>query len=156
MTATAQRFSPRRSDLDWLLEDFVDKVPGARLVVLLTVDGLAIAQSQGDKETVERIAAVGTGFNMLGKAVANLYADGVVNSVGVDVGVTGPSTAGARGGFVTFMAAGEGTYLALVADKGVDADPAFMNRSMVELRVSLKEHLGTDLRSADHRTAGGS
>ena len=59
------------SDLDWLLDDLVTRVPDVNKAVILSRDGLAIAASSAlTREDSEHLAAVASGFQSLARGSA--------------------------------------------------------------------------------------
>ena len=50
-----------RASLDWLLKDLPGDVPGTRHVVVLSADGLRIAQHTTDDDAADRISAACSG-----------------------------------------------------------------------------------------------
>ena len=59
------------SDLDWLLDDLVMRVPDVNKAVILSRDGLAIAASSAlTREDAEHLAAVASGFQSLAREPA--------------------------------------------------------------------------------------
>ena len=59
------------SDLDWLLDDLVVRVPDVDKAVILSRDGLAIAASSAlTREDAEHLSAVASGFQSLARGPA--------------------------------------------------------------------------------------
>ncbi|HEV2638861.1 MAG TPA: roadblock/LC7 domain-containing protein [Actinocrinis sp.] len=120
-----------RPQLDWMLKGLVDGVPGTRNVVVLTADGLRMAQYATDEDTADRLAAASAGLQSLAGAVAGEFpgADRRIRLVVIEAG----------GGFYYLMAAGDGAYLAVLAEQ--DVDPGLIGRRMRDLVARIGEHL---------------
>ncbi|MDX3231961.1 roadblock/LC7 domain-containing protein [Streptomyces sp. ME19-01-6] len=131
-----------RYDMDWMLRDLATSVPQTRHVVLLSSDGLCMAQIGADEETADRLAAACAGLQSLSGAIAAELpeGDGRMRLVAIEVG----------GGFFYLMAAGVGAYLAVLAEDSVDA--GLMGQCMRSLVARLGEHLSSPPR-VDGRTA---
>ena len=128
----------KRADLDWILKDLADGVPQTRHVVVLSADGLCIAQHGCDVDTADRIAAACAGLQSLSSAIADElpHSDGRMRLVVIEV----------NGGFFYMMAAVLGAYLAVLADDGVDA--GLMGQSMRDLVARIGEHLTSPPRAS--------
>ena len=49
-------------NVNWLVENFVDRVPGVQETVVVSADGLPMAVSRGlDRDSADRFAAVASG-----------------------------------------------------------------------------------------------
>ncbi|HTJ70002.1 MAG TPA: roadblock/LC7 domain-containing protein [Actinospica sp.] len=129
--------------MDWMLKDLAESVPGTRHVVVLTSDGLRMAQYNTDVDTADRLAAACAGLQSLSAAVAAEFPQGdkLMRLVVIEVG----------GGFFYLMAAGARAYLAVLADEGVDA--GLMGQQMRSLVARIGEHLTSPPRM-EERTAG--
>ena len=114
----------------------MDGVPGARHALVLTGDGLRLAHYAVDEDVADRLAAICAGLQSLSSAVAEMFPGGDQRTrmIVIEVG----------GGFFYVMAAGEGAFLAVVADEGVDA--GLMGRQMRDLVVRIGEHLASPAR----------
>jgi predicted regulator of Ras-like GTPase activity (Roadblock/LC7/MglB family) len=123
--------SQLRPSMDWMLKDLAESVPGTRNVVVLTSDGLRMAQHGTDEDTADRLAAACAGLQSLSVAIASEFPEGdrTMRLVVIEVG----------GGFFYLMAAGARAYLAVLADEGVDA--GLMGQQMRDLVARIGEHL---------------
>jgi predicted regulator of Ras-like GTPase activity (Roadblock/LC7/MglB family) len=132
----------QRANMDWMLKDLAEGVPQTRHVVVLSADGLRMAQYGGDTDTADRLAAACAGLQSLAGAVGSElpYSDGKMRLVVIEM----------DGGFFYLMAAGAGAYLAVLADEGVDA--GLMGQRMRDLVIRIGEHLSSPPRH-DGRTA---
>ncbi|MFC1420762.1 roadblock/LC7 domain-containing protein [Streptacidiphilus cavernicola] len=119
--------------MDWMLKDLADGVPQTRHVVVLSADGLRMAQYGTDTDTADRLAAACAGLQSLAGAVATElpHGDGRMRLVVIEM----------SGGFFYLMAAGARAYLAVLADEGVDA--GLMGARMRDLVARIGEHLST-------------
>jgi len=117
--------------MDWMLKDLAESVPGTRHVVVLTADGLRMAQYGTDEDTADRLAAACAGLQSLSVAIAAEFPGGdrTMRLVVIEVG----------GGFFYLMAAGPYAYLAVLADDGVDA--GLMGQQMRDLVARIGQHL---------------
>ncbi|WP_180929981.1 roadblock/LC7 domain-containing protein [Streptomyces sp. AJS327] len=119
--------------MDWMLKDLAESVPQTRHVVVLSADGLRMAQYDTDTEAADRLAAACAGLQSLASAVAAEFphSDGRMRMVVIEV----------SGGFFYLMAAGAGAYLAVLADEGVDA--GLMGQRMRDLVARIGAHLNS-------------
>ncbi|WP_420822251.1 roadblock/LC7 domain-containing protein [Streptomyces antioxidans] len=122
-----------RFNMDWMLRDLASSVPETRHVVLLSSDGLCMAQVGTDKDTADRLAAACAGLQSLSAAIAAEFpeGDGRMRLVVIEV----------DGGFFYLMAAGTSSYLAVLAEDSVDA--GLMGQCMRDLVARLGEHLSS-------------
>ena len=129
----------QRANMDWMLKELADGVPQTRHVVVLSADGLRMAQYGTDTDTADRLAAACAGLQSLAAAVGHEFphGDGRMRLVVIEMG----------GGFFYLMAAGARAYLAVLADEGVDA--GLMGQRMRDLVARIGEHLSTPPRSGE-------
>lgn len=133
----------QRLNMDWLLKDLATSVPQTRHVLVLSSDGLSIAEystadaQDGGTDAADRLAAACAGLQSLAAAIAAEFphGDGRMRLVVIEV----------DGGFFYLMAAGQGAYLAVLADEGVDA--GLMGQRMRDLVARIGEHLSAAPRS---------
>ncbi|MER5777599.1 roadblock/LC7 domain-containing protein [Streptomyces sp. NPDC002039] len=130
----------RVSSLDWMLKDLASGVPQTRHVIVLSADGLCVAQYGAEIDTADRLAAACAGLQSLAGAVASELprSEGRMRLVVIEM----------DGGFFYLMAAGSGSYLAVLADEGVDA--GLMGAQMRDLVSRIGEHLSTPPRHDGH------
>jgi uncharacterized protein len=77
-------------DLNWLVTDFVGRVPDVAHAVIVSADGLVVAVSAGFPESrAGRLAAVTSGLSSLVQGAASMFEAGSVNQtmVEMDAGV---------------------------------------------------------------------
>ncbi|MEU5303074.1 roadblock/LC7 domain-containing protein [Streptomyces noursei] len=117
--------------MNWMLEGLASSVPHTRDVVVLSSDGLCMAQYGTDEDTADRLAAACAGLQSLSAAIASEFphGDGQMKLVVIEV----------NGGFFYLMAAGAGAYLAVLADDDVDA--GLMGQGMRDLVARIGQHL---------------
>ncbi|MEV3992976.1 roadblock/LC7 domain-containing protein [Streptomyces sp. NPDC049837] len=125
--------SQQRPDMDWMLKDLAESVPQTRHVIVLSADGLRMAQYGAETDTADRLAAACAGLQSLAGAVAAELpqSEGRMRLVVIEM----------DGGFFYLMAAGAGAYLAVLADEGVDA--GLMGQRMRDLVARIGEHLSS-------------
>ncbi len=121
----------QRLNINWMLEGLASSVPHTRDVVVLSSDGLCMAQYGTDEDTADRLAAACAGLQSLSAAIATEFphGDGRMKLVVIEV----------NGGFFYLMAAGAGAYLAVLADDDVDA--GLMGQGMRDLVARIGQHL---------------
>lgn len=130
----------QQTNMDWMLKDLADSVPFIRHIVVLSADGLRMAQHGGDTDTADRLAAACAGLQSLAAAVGNEFphGDGRMRMVVIEM----------SGGFFYLMAAGARAFLAVLADDEVDA--GLMGQRMRDLVARIGEHLTTPPRNGEH------
>ncbi|MBC3840250.1 DUF742 domain-containing protein [Streptacidiphilus sp. 4-A2] len=123
----------QQASMDWMLKDLAEGIPETRHVLVLSSDGLCMAQYGTDTDTADRLAAACAGLQSLARAVATElpHGDGRMRLVVIEM----------SGGFFYLMAAGARAYLAVLADEGVDA--GLMGQGMRDLVARIGEHLTT-------------
>ncbi|MFI6445910.1 roadblock/LC7 domain-containing protein [Kitasatospora sp. NPDC050543] len=129
----------QRANMDWMLKELADGVPHTRHVIVLSADGLRIAQYGADNDTADRLAAACAGLQSLAAAVGHEFphGNGLMRLVVIEMG----------GGFFYLMAAGARAYLAVLADEGVDA--GLMGQRMRDLVARIGGHLSTPPRNGE-------
>ncbi|GAA3176031.1 MULTISPECIES: roadblock/LC7 domain-containing protein [Streptomyces] len=122
-----------RPNMDWMLKDLAESVPQTRHVIVLSSDGLRMAQHGTDTDTADRLAAACAGLQSLAGAVSSEFprSDGRMRMVVIEL----------DGGFFYLMAAGAGAYLAVLADEDVDA--GLIGARMRDLVARIGEHLSS-------------
>ncbi|WP_238489693.1 roadblock/LC7 domain-containing protein [Streptomyces sp. UNOC14_S4] len=117
--------------MDWMLKDLATGVPQTRHVIVLSSDGLRMAQYGTDPDAADRLAAACAGLQSLSTAIAAEFphGDGQMRLVVIEV----------DGGFFYLMAAGSGAFLAVLADDDVDAE--LMGMRMRDLVARIGSHL---------------
>jgi hypothetical protein len=114
------------TDLSWLLDDLVERVPPARQAVVLSADGLLMAASRGlDREDAEHMAAMASGFQSLAKGASRHFRAGPVRQTVVEM----------EEAFLFVSAAGQGACLAVLADASADIGVVAYEMAMLVTRV---------------------
>jgi len=124
-------------ELNWLLDDLVDRVPQVTKAVMLTHDGLAIGASAAlSREDAERLAALAAGFQSMARGAGQHFGGGRVRQTIIEMDAA----------FLFVSAAGQGTCLAVLS-RG-DADVGLVAYEMAVLVRRSSEHLGVGPRPA--------
>ena len=128
------------TDLNWLLEDLVQRVADIRHAVLLSADGLLVASSTAiGQADAEHLSAVASGFHSLARGANRHFDGGNVRQTVVELDT----------GFLFVTAAGYGSNLAVVASAGCDVGLVAFEMNLLIQRVG--QSLATLSRSPMHR-----
>ena len=112
--------------LDWLVNDFVRQVAGVRQALVVSVDGLRLAQSDGlDKSTADQLSAVTSGLVSLTRSAAQSFRAEPVRQTIVEMG----------GGYLFVTAVSDGSSLAVFADAHCDIGMVGYEMTMLVARV---------------------
>ncbi|QPP10043.1 roadblock/LC7 domain-containing protein [Streptomyces bathyalis] len=131
-------------ELNWLLDELVQRVGSISKALVLSGDGLPRGASMDlTREDGEHLAAVASGFHSLAKGVGRHFDVGGVRQTVVEL----------EEAFLFVTAAGDGSCLAVVAD--ADADVGLIAYEMTLLVKRVGAHLGTAPRSNPPSHAGG-
>ncbi|NKZ02617.1 roadblock/LC7 domain-containing protein [Actinomadura latina] len=124
------------SDLGWLLDDLVHRVPHARNAVVLSADGLLMASSEGmSQDDGEHLAAVAAGIQSLAKGAGARFGGGPVRQTIIEM----------QSRFLLVTVAGKGACLAVLADD--EADVGLIAYEMAMLVTSMGDHLTSPSRT---------
>ncbi|MFD0685742.1 roadblock/LC7 domain-containing protein [Actinomadura fibrosa] len=124
------------SDLGWLLDDLVHRLPHARSAVVLSADGLLMASSEGvSQDDGEHLAAVAAGIQSLAKGAGTRFGGGPVRQTIVEM----------QSAFLLVTVAGKGACLAVLA--GEEADVGLIAYEMAMLVTSMGHHLTSPSRT---------
>lgn len=137
--------SAEASNLNWLLDSFVEKVPGVVDAVVVSSDGLLMAMSPGiGRAGGDQLAAVASGLNSLTAGAARCFGGGDVDQVVVEL----------RAGYMLFMSISDGSSLAVLSTKQCDVGMVGYEMSMLVKRMGsvLTPALVTELQSSLSRT----
>ncbi|MFF5175027.1 roadblock/LC7 domain-containing protein [Micromonospora sp. NPDC000089] len=127
----------QRTDLGWLLDDLVERVPAAREAVVLSADGLLLgASAQLDRDDAEHLCALASGFASLARGASRHLGAGGVRQTVVEL----------ESAYLFVTAAGRGACLAVVAE--ADADIGLVAYEMAMLVVRVGESLTAPARAA--------
>ena len=106
--------SPRTSsaqDLNWLITNFVERVPAVAHAIVVSADGLPLAFSAGfPEDRADQLAAVTSGLTSLTQGAARVFEAGSVIQTVVEM----------EGGLLLVMAISNGSSLAVLAASGCD------------------------------------
>ncbi|TGA90901.1 roadblock/LC7 domain-containing protein [Streptomyces sp. MZ04] len=131
--------APRQPEaLDWLLDDFVLRVPQVRHVVVLSGDGLSVgASGEQARDDAERLAAIASGFHSLAKGASRHFGSGPVVQTMAEF----------EQGFLFVVAAGDGACLAVFSANG--ADIGLVAYEMARLVNRVGEHMHQPARTSE-------
>ncbi|WP_285762096.1 roadblock/LC7 domain-containing protein, partial [Nocardiopsis ansamitocini] len=98
-------------DLDWLLDELVERAVGAKCAIVLSADGLLIGKStELTTEDAEHLSAVASAFQSLARGTGRQFNGGAVRQTVVEMDHA----------YLFVTAAGEGACLALIAEEQSD------------------------------------
>lgn len=124
---------PNIKEVDWLLNDLVERVAGADRAVLLSADGLLLGRTQSlSQADGEHLSAVASAFQSLAKGAGWHFGGGDVHQTVVEM----------EHAFLMVTSAGHGACLALLADADADLGMIAFEANRMVTRV------GTYLTSA--------
>ncbi|MEU3253929.1 roadblock/LC7 domain-containing protein [Streptomyces sp. NPDC006997] len=124
--ATGDTETNRTGELNWLLDDLVDRVASIRQAVVLSGDGLATGVSKDlTREDGEHLAAVASGFHSLAKGVGRHFDAGGVRQTVVEL----------EDAFLFVTAAGDGSCLAVLSDADSDVGQIAYEMTLLVKRV---------------------
>ncbi len=103
--------SQAAQNLNWLITNFVDRVPGVAHTVVVSSDGLLLAVSNGfPRDRADQLAAVASGLSSLTQGAARIFEGGTVTQSVVEM----------VRGFLFVMAISDGSVLAVLASSDCD------------------------------------
>ncbi|MFF3655837.1 roadblock/LC7 domain-containing protein [Streptomyces olivochromogenes] len=113
-------------ELNWLLDDLVDRVASISKAIVLSGDGLATGASKDlTREDSEHLAAVASGFHSLAKGVGRHFEAGGVRQTVVEL----------EEAFLFVTAAGDGSCLAVLSDADSDVGQVAYEMTLLVKRV---------------------
>lgn len=124
----------------WLLDTFVDTVPGVVHTFVVSADGLLMAMSDGlDRTSGDQLSAIVAGISSLTRGAARQLGGGEVRQAVVEMDEM----------FLFSMAVSDGSVLAVVADPGCDAGVVGYEMALLVARAeqALTPQLISQLRS---------
>jgi hypothetical protein len=128
--------STAASNVNWLVNSFVEKVTGVTEAVVVTSDGLPMAMSGGlDRDSADRFAAVASGLIGLAYGAAGRFGGGAVNEVIVEM----------EKAFLFVTGISDGSCLAVVA--GADCDVGLVGYEMAVMVEQVGTVLTPELRN---------
>ena len=127
-------------ELDWLVNNFVDRVVAVSHALVVSGDGLRLATSERvDEARADQLAAVASGLASLTRGAARFFDAEPVNQTIVEM----------SGGYLFVTSVGEGSVLAVFA--GADCDIGMIGYEMTLLVARAGQLLGSPPRSGlDH------
>ena len=103
-------------NINWLVTNFVDRVPGVSEAVVVSADGLPMATSQGlDRDAADRFAAVASGFIGLAYGAAGRFGGGAVTQIIIEMEHAFLFVTGISDGSCLAVVAGSSSDVGLVA-----------------------------------------
>lgn len=124
-------------DLDWLLDELVERVLPARQAVVLSADGLLLGASAGQqRDDAEHLCALASGLSSLARGTSRQVAGGPVRQTVVEM----------ESAFLFVTTAGQGACLAVVSD--ADADIGLVAYEMAMLVTQVGETMSIPARAA--------
>lgn len=98
-------------DLNWLITNFVERVPSVAHAIVVSSDGLPMAFSQGfPADRVDQLAAVTSGLTSLTQGASRVFEGGPVTQTVVEM----------QRGLLIIMAISDGSSLAVLAASDCD------------------------------------
>jgi predicted regulator of Ras-like GTPase activity (Roadblock/LC7/MglB family) len=124
-------------DLNWLLTNFVERVPSAAHAIVVSSDGLPLAHSKGfPPDRVDQLAAVTSGLTSLTQGASRVFEGGAVTQTIVDM----------QRGLMIVMAISDGSSIAVLAS--VDCDMGLVAYEMTLLVERVGRTLTPRVRGA--------
>jgi uncharacterized protein len=126
-------------DLNWLVTDFVERVPDVAHAVIVSSDGLLVAVDAGfPEEHGDRLAAVTSGLSSLVQGAARMFEGGIVIQTVVEM----------DGGVLVVMTISHGASLAVLA--GPDGKMGLIAYQMTLLVERAGRMITPATRHTDH------
>jgi predicted regulator of Ras-like GTPase activity (Roadblock/LC7/MglB family) len=124
-------------DLNWLITNFVGRVPSVAHAIVVSSDGLATARSEGfPPDRVDQLAAVTAGLTSLTQGASRVFQGGAVTQTVVDM----------QRGLLIVMAISDGSSIAVLA--AVDCDMGLVAYEMTLLVEQVGRALTPQVRIA--------
>ncbi|GAA3585599.1 roadblock/LC7 domain-containing protein [Amycolatopsis ultiminotia] len=126
-----------KPDLNWLLDDVVNRVVGAQNAIVLSADGLLLGKSAGmSKDDSDQLSAIASSLQSLAKGVSRQFNRGPVLQNMIEM----------ERGYLFVSAAGQGACLAVLA--GADVDVEMIAYEMNRLVKRVGDYLASAPREA--------
>ncbi|MCP2324575.1 hypothetical protein HDA40_003082 [Hamadaea flava] len=124
------------ASLDWLLTAFARRVPDIVYALAVSVDGLALAGTEGlPLDEADRLAAITSGLVSLTVGASMVLTTGRVRQTVVDM----------DGGVMLIMAVGDRAHLAVLAAPGCDLGQTGYETALLAQRVAVALEPGARL-----------
>lgn len=133
--------SQQANNVNWLVNNFVDRVPGVTEAVVVSSDGLPMAKSSGlDRDAADRFAAVASGLIGLAYGAAGRFGGGAVHEVVIEM----------ENAFIFVTGISDGSCLAVLATSNCDVGLVGYEMALLVERVgpTLTPELREELRVA--------
>lgn len=128
-----------KPDLNWLLDDVVNRVVGAQNAIVLSADGLLMGKSIGmSKDDSDQLSAIASSLQSLAKGVSKQFSRGQVLQNMIEM----------ERGYLFVSAAGQGACLAVLAGEDVDVEMIAYEMNRLVKRVG--DYLASAPREAAH------
>jgi len=128
-----------KPDLNWLLDDVVNRVVGAQNAIVLSADGLLMGKSVGmSKDDSDQLSAIASSLQSLAKGVSRQFSRGQVLQNMIEM----------ERGYLFVSAAGQGACLAVLAGEDVDVEMIAYEMNRLVKRVG--DYLASAPREAAH------
>ncbi|GAA2676207.1 MULTISPECIES: roadblock/LC7 domain-containing protein [Actinosynnema] len=116
----------QHNELNWLLEDLVSRVVGARHAVVLSADGLLLGRSAGlSKDDSDHLSAMASAFQSLARGTGRHFGGGKVRQTIVEM----------EHAYLFVTAAGHGACLAVLGEEDSDMGMIAYEMNMLVKRV---------------------
>jgi uncharacterized protein len=132
--------SSSAAEFSWLLDNFVDTVPGTRHALAVSADGLLMCMSHElDRTSGDQLAAIVAGLSSLTRGAARQLRSGEVRQCVVEMDTT----------FLLLMTISDGSVLAVAADGGCDVGVVGYEMALLVSRAegALTPQLITEMRA---------
>lgn len=131
-------------DLNWLITNFVERVPSVAHSIVVSSDGLPLAFSEGfPADRVDQLAAVTSGLTSLTQGAARVFEGGPVTQTVVEM----------ERGLLLVMAISDGSSLAVLAS--TECDIGLVAYEMTLLVERVGSALTPDMRAGFRPKDGG-
>lgn len=113
-------------EVNWLLDNLVERVSQIKQAVILSRDGLTVGSSQGiSREDAEHLSALAAGLQSLARGAGQHFDGGEVRQSVIEM----------ENAFLFVMAAGQGSCLAVLAAADADVGLVAYETAMLVRRV---------------------
>jgi predicted regulator of Ras-like GTPase activity (Roadblock/LC7/MglB family) len=137
----SEYMSSEAKNVNWLVNNFVDRTPGVTEAVVVSSDGLPMAVSKSlDRDSADRFAAVASGLIGLAYGAAGRFGGGAVTEVIVEM----------ENAFLFVTSISDGSCLAVIASANCDVGLVGYEMAMLGERAGsvLTPELRAELQGA--------